>query len=195
MRPTYRFQRDFLQHLQSRCPGERWVLKSPAHLMALDALLEVYPDAIIVQTHRDPLEVIGSAASLTCTLRSGSCDGIDPHAVGRDQLDLWSRLLDRAIAVRDRRADQASRFFDVQYEDLLSDPLGCVRRIYSHFGMDLTEEAEARMCGFLAENGREKHGVHRYTLEMFGIDAAEAFSRFAGYCRRFEVRRRTGMTA
>jgi len=192
MRPTYRFQRDFLQHLQSRCPGERWVLKSPAHLMALDALLEVYPDAIIVQTHRDPLEVIGSAASLHCTLRSASSDGIDPHAVGRDQLELWSRLLDRAIAVRDRSADQASRFFDVQYEDLLSDPLGCVRRIYSHFRMNLTDEAEARMCAFMAENGREKHGVHRYTLEMFGIDAAEAFDRFAGYCRRFEVKRRTG---
>lgn len=193
MRPTYRFQRDFLQHLQSRCPGERWVLKSPAHLIALDALLEVFPDAIIVQTHRDPLEVIGSAASLHYTLRAASCDGIEPHAVGRDQFDFWSRILDRAIAVRDRSADQASQFFNVQYEDLLSDPLGCVRRIYSHFGMDLTEEAEARMSGFLSENGREKHGVHRYTLEMFGIDAAEAFDRFAGYCRRFNVKRRSGL--
>ncbi len=193
MRPTYRFQRDFLQHLQSRCPGERWVLKSPAHLMTLDALLDVYPDAIIVQTHRDPLEVIGSAASLHCTLRSASCDGIDPHDVGRDQLDFWSRHLDRAIATRDRIADQASRFFDVQFEDLLSDPLGCVGRIYSHFGIDLTDEAEARMGKFMAENAREKHGVHRYTLEMFGIDAGEAHDRFAGYCRRFDVKRRSGL--
>jgi len=195
MRPTYRFQRDFLQHLQSRCPGDRWVLKSPAHLIALDALLEVFPDALIVQTHRDPLEVIGSAASLHCTLRAASCDGIDPHAVGRDQFDFWSRVLDRAIAVRDRSAGNASRFFDVQYEDLLSDPMGCVGRIYSHFGMDLTDEADARMRKFMAENGREKHGVHRYTLEMFGIDPAEAFDRFAVYCRRFDLKRRIGRGA
>jgi hypothetical protein len=190
MRPTYRFARDFLQHLQSRCAPNRWVLKSPAHLIALDALLDVFPDALIVQTHRDPLEVIGSAASLHCTLRAASCDGIEPHAVGRDQFDFWSRVLDRAIAVRDRCADNTSRFFDLQYEDLLADPIGCVGRIYAHFGMELSVEAESRMRTFMAENGREKHGVHRYTLEMFGIDPAEAFNRFAGYCHRFNVKRR-----
>ena len=71
-------------------------------------------------------------------------------------------------------------------------PLGCVGRIYSHFGMELTDEAQARMGKFMAENRREKHGVHRYRLEMFGIDAAEASDRFAGYCRRFDVKRRSG---
>jgi hypothetical protein len=189
MRPTYRFHRGFLQHLQWRCPGERWVLKSPAHLMALDALLEVYPDAMIVQIHRDPLEVMGSVASLHCALRGAASDAIDPHAVGRQQLELWSRLLPRAMAVRDR--SRAERFFDVPYADLLADPIACVRRIYVHFGLRLTPDAERRMRRFLAENRHDKHGVHRYTLERFAIDAAEASRRFEPYCERFAIERRT----
>lgn len=190
MRPTYQLQRAFLQHLQSRLPAKRWVLKSPAHLMALDALLEVFPDALIVQTHRDPVEVMGSASSLHCALRGASSDAIDPHAVGRDQIDLWSRVLSRAIAVRDRDAGQASRFFDVHYPDLVADPVECVRGIYSHFGIELSREAQARMRAFLAEDARANRGVHRYTLEQFGIDAGEAARRFAGYCERFDIKRR-----
>lgn len=190
MRPTYRFHRRFLQHLQSRCRRERWVLKSPAHLMALDALLEVYPDAMIVQTHRDPVEVAASVSSLHCALRSISSDDVDPHEVGRQQIDLWSRLLDRAMAVRDDRTELAGRFFDLQYEDLVQDPLDCVRRIYAHFELDLTAEAEARMQRFLADNPRDKHGVHKYTLEEFGIDAEDTARRFEGYRQRFGIKRR-----
>jgi len=190
MRPTYHLQRDFLQHLQSRCPAERWVLKSPAHLMALDALLEVFPDALIVQTHRDPVEVMGSVSSLHCALRGASSDAIDPHAVGREQLELWSRVLSRATAVRDQNGGQASRFYDVRYQDLVSDPIECVRNIYSHFRIELGREAEARMRGFLAKDARANRGVHRYTLERFGIDADEAARRFGDYCERFDVKRR-----
>jgi Sulfotransferase family len=188
MRPTYRFQRDFLQHLQSRCPAPRWLLKSPAHLLALDALLEVFPDAIIVQTHRSPLEVMGSVASLHCALRGAMSDSIDPCAVGRDQLELWSRVLPRAIAMRDRDPGEANRFFDVRYDDLVSAPLECVQRIYAHFEMEFTPQAQTRMNEFLARDARSGRGVHRYSLEMFGIDSAEASRRFAGYCERFAIR-------
>ena len=80
MRPAYAFHRRFLQHLQSRCPGERWVLKSPGHLGPVDALLHEYPDAMVVQTHRDPLSVIPSVSSLEYTMRCVSSDGCAPEA-------------------------------------------------------------------------------------------------------------------
>lgn len=187
MRPTYRFHRWFLQHLQSRCPGERWVLKSPAHLLALDALLEVYPEARIVQTHRDPYEVMASVSSLHCMMRGAFSDAIDPKSVGRQQVELWARLLARSMAVRDRLPDEADRFVDLHYRDLVADPIECVRHVYARFGLELTAEAERRMQRFLEDNRRDKHGVHRYTPEMFGLERRDTSRRFDAYCERFGI--------
>lgn len=195
LRPTYRFHRWFLQHLQSRCPGERWLLKSPAHLLALDVLLRTYPDARIVQTHRDPLEVMASVSSLHCLMRGLASDAVDPHEVGRQQVALWERLLARSTAVRDSLSDEAERCFDVQYAALVADPIGCVRGIYAHFGLPLGAEAESRMRRFLAENPGDKHGVHRYAPEWFGLDPERTARRFDGYCERFGVERKAGAPA
>jgi hypothetical protein len=190
MRPAYRFHREFLQHLQSRYPGERWVLKTPAHLSTIDALLEEYPDAMLVQTHRDPVDVIASVGSLECMLRSATSDDIDPHYVGRQQLELWSRILRRGMAARDRLPEPDRVFCDVHFADLLADPIDCVRRIYDHFGLELTGEADQRMRRFLADHAQDKHGVHRYTLETFGLSAEEVSRQFQDYCERHSIKPR-----
>jgi hypothetical protein len=189
MRAAYRFHHDVLQHMQSRYRGERWVLKTPVHLLTIDALLERYPDAKLIQTHRDPLEVMASLSSLHCVLRAAASDAIDPLYVGRQQLPLWSEMLRRGMEAREGRAHETDRFCDVQFVDLLEDPLGCVRRIYDHFGATVSAEAEARMKRFLDENPREKHGTHRYTLETFGIDPVRDARRFDAYCERYGVPR------
>jgi hypothetical protein len=187
LRPAYRFHRGVLQHLQSRCPGERWVLKSPGHLPAIDALLDEYPDAMTVHTHRDPLEVIASVSSLECMLRGGVSDDIDPRRIGRQQVALWGEVLGSAMAARERNADRAERFFDLHFPDLLADPIDCVRRIYAHFELEFTAEAERRMQSFLEENAQDKHGGHRYTLEMFGLDPTETAHSFEAYRQRFQI--------
>ena len=92
MTGAYHWHRRFLQHLQSRCRGERWVLKSPGHLGAIDALLAVYPDAMIVQTHRDPKRVVPSVASLEQCGRSIATAEQDAARLGRQQLRAWSTL-------------------------------------------------------------------------------------------------------
>jgi hypothetical protein len=187
LRPTYRFHREFLQHLQSAHARERWVLKSPGHLATIEALLDVYPDAMIVQTHRDPLAVLASVSSLHCVLRSAASDAVDPREVGREQVELWSRTLRRGLAQRARAPDRATRFFDVHFPDLLADPLACVRRIYAHFDLELTGETQRRMARFLEANRRDRHGAHRYAPETFGIDPARDASRFEEYSRRFQL--------
>jgi hypothetical protein len=188
MRSTYRYHREFLQHLQSRCPGERWVLKTPGHLPTIDVLLDEYPDAMIVQTHRDPLEVIGSVSSLECILRGAGSDAIDPHAIGSQQVALWSRQI--AMGMRARRdSGRTDCFHDVHFREFLADPIGCVRTIYDHFSLPLSEEAEARMRAFLADNARDKHGVHRYALADFGIDPREATRHFDVYYEAFGIPR------
>jgi hypothetical protein len=185
MRPVYATYREVLQLLQWRCPGERWSLKSPAHLFALDALLEHFPDACIVQTHRDPSVAIASQCSLVAVLRAVSSDAVDPHAIGRDVPERFARGMERAMTVRET-ADP-TRFYDVHYRDLLVDPLGVVRALYRNFGLELSDEAARRQRAWLAANPQGKHGSHQYAPEDFGLDAATQSRRWAAYRDRFGV--------
>ena len=102
--PAYAYHRRFLQHLQWRTGADRWVLKAPAHLYALDALLAIYPDALIVQTHRDPRMVLGSVASLTLSLQSAFAEPLDPAEIGREVLQSWTEGLERGMHVRHSRS-------------------------------------------------------------------------------------------
>ena len=187
MADAYRFHHDFLQHLQWRCPGEHWVLKSPGHLGALDALIARYPDAMIIQTHRDPGRVIPSVSSLEYTMRMVCSDDVDPHRLGAQQMKVWQTLLDDCVETRARRPELDARILDLQFDEIVSDPLGSVRKVYEHFDLPLTSETEARMKAFIAENPREKHGVHRYGLDSFGLEAADVEAAFARYRERFDV--------
>ena len=182
---SYLWHRRFLQHLQWRWPERRWVLKAPAHLFGLEALLAAYPDAGIVLTHRAPLEVVGSLASLTVALRSTFSDDVDPVAVGEEMTERWSRALFGALALRDAGRIPSDRVADVLYPELMCDPIGVVRAIYARFDTELTPEAEARMRAFLARNPKNKSGKHSYTLEEFGLDAGRETARFADYAGRF----------
>jgi hypothetical protein len=187
MRDAYRCHREFLQHLQRHDRGRRWVLKAPGHLFALDALLEEYPDAVIVQTHRDPLRVVGSIASHGVVLREAFSDDVDPNEVARDWSARWAHALTRALEARDADPHAADRFLDLRYEDIARDPVAAVRAIYAHAEHALTPQAEGRMRAYLADNPQDRHGVHRYTLEQFGLDPATEAARYAGYRRRFAI--------
>ncbi len=182
---AYRFQHQFLQHLQSGYGGEHWILKTPGHLLWLDTLLEVFPDALIVHTHRNPATVLASVSSLMFALRSSVSDHVDPHDVGRDQLDTWTWGLQRTMAARERIPDD--RVMDVRFEDTVERPVETVQRIYEHFGLDVTPAVERGVRDYLDENPRTKHGVHTYTLADYGLEEADANAAFADYRERFGV--------
>jgi hypothetical protein len=186
MHATYEFYKRFLQHLQSGgVRGGRWVLKSPAHLHLIDTLLDVFPDARIVHTHRDPLEVCASVASLTAALRGASTDAIDLEAIGRQQLVWWAKLIERSLEQRKRLAHRSEQFFDVKMTETVADPLDVVRRIYAQFGYPLTAEVEARMRAFMADHTRDKHGSHSYSAADFGIDPERDRGPFEDYIDYF----------
>src|SRR5581483_11980310 len=186
LRWVYASHRRQLQYLQWKFPAERWALKSPGHLWALDALLAVYPDARIVQTHRDPLRVISSLTSLITLLRSLASDRIDPDEIGADWTRRLAAGLEHAMAVRDRGVP-ADRVFDMHFAEFIRDEIGMVRRIYAHFGLGLSPQAETRMRDFLAANPKDKHGGHKYRLADAGLDAATERRRYAAYQERFEI--------
>ncbi len=186
---VYAAHRCWLQYLQWKVPARQWVLKSPGHLWTLDALLAVYPDARIVQTHRDPLKVIASLVSLMCTLRSIASDDIDPHEIGADWTARLSEGLNRTMRVRERGSLAPDQVFDMSFGEFMRDEIAMVRRIYTHFGMALSSEAERRMRRFLAENRADKHGRHTYTLGLGGLDEATERRRYAEYQERYGIPR------
>ncbi len=187
LRWVYASHRRQLQYLQWKAPASRWVLKSPGHLWALDTLLDVYPDARLVQAHRDPLKVVASLTSLVTVLRSLASDDVDPLEIARDWTARLARGLERTMRVREEHRVPASQVFDVHFRDLMADPIAMVKRIYAHFGMTLGPEAEARMRRFLAENPSDKHGTHRYTLVAAGLDVDAERARYRAYQERFGV--------
>jgi hypothetical protein len=187
-RPAYAFHKRMLQHLSWRCARERWVLKAPSHLTALDALVSVYPDARVVWTHRDPLRVMGSVASVlfaTAWVRSDAVDG--------DKVLAWfdgatcAGLLDAATRLRDSGILPESQCADVLYRDIVRDPIETIRKIYGHFGFALSRDADARMRAYLAAKPKDKHGAHAYSFENTGGDLAGERRRFATYQARFGV--------
>jgi hypothetical protein len=184
---AYAFHRRMLQHLQWRCFAPRWVLKSPAHLFAFDAIFKTYPDACIVQTHRDPLEVLSSTASLTAVLRRAFSDKIDLEDIGAEVTQRWAEGIRRAMAVRNARGAARDRFLDVRYRDLVSNPIATVRRIYAGFELEWTGDVEARMQRFLSANPQYKHGKHDYALARFGLVPEDVKSLFQSYRDRFLV--------
>lgn len=189
-RPHYAFYARQLQQLQWKAPGERWLLKSPAHVFWLDIVLETFPDACIVMTHRDPLDAVTSYCSLSSVLMAIGSDHVDLAGLGPTWSSTWAQGLERAAQTRDRYGD--ARFVDVQYDDLLADGPGTVRRIYEHFSFRFDPAMTQRMTDYLARNPAHKGGVHRYSSEQFGIDRDEAARLFAPYRERFAVRAEQG---
>jgi hypothetical protein len=186
-RPVYEFHCQFLQHLQWRCPGQKWVLKAPSHLLALEDLLQVYPDAGIILTHRDPLKVLASCASFTEVLRRGFSDRLDKAVLAQEVLERWVEGAGLAVKYRQDQGDLHRQLFDVHYAELLRDPMSMVRRIYEFFDLELTGAAETAMERFLLANPKNKGGVHRYSLEEFGLNTETERRRFQFYLDYFGI--------
>ena len=185
MRPAYARHRDILKLIQSPQPDRRWVLKYPAHLRNLRALFATYPDACIVQTHRDPARVLPSICSLVTGWRGLYEGEVDRQAIAKWQLDMWANMVHGAIGVRE--ASNPAQFFDFSFQELVRDPVGAIKRMYAHFGFALSAEAERRMQAWHAANPQGKHGGHHYTAAEFGLSEGEIGERFAPYMQHFGV--------
>lgn len=166
--------------------AERWVLKSPAHLGYLDALRAQFPDLHVVHMHRDPRETIPSGASLNATLHAMHADRVDRHRVGVEWLHRMGWTNDRAMATRDRWADESAVCTDVEFTDAVADPIGQVSRVYDAIGVPLSVEAETAMRRWLVERPREA-ARPAYAANDFGLTDAQIDERFTSYDARFRT--------
>ena len=182
--PALRFHKELLQLLQAHNPG-RWTLKNPWHPLFLNDLVAVYPDAQLVMTHRDPVEVVGSACSLIRLVRPMFSDSVDLGRIAEQMIATFDLMIARQNAFRDRHGEQS--IYDIQYAELVRDPIGQMRKVYEHFDEPLTPEAQSSMTRLLNSSPQGKHGKHEYSLAEFGLTAAGVRQHFHDYCIRFKI--------
>ena len=187
MGSAYRYHRLFLQYLESANPADRWVIKSPAHLWAPWAMIDEYPDALVIQTHRDPVRVLCSLASLTDLLRRLASDDVSLASVAQGWVDDVAVGLDRIVEARRDSTISESSAVDVLFRDFLADPMKVVHQIYERLSIELTADAERSMRAFLADHPQEKYGGHAYTFADTGLDAEELRERMRPYQEYFGV--------
>ena len=185
--PHYAYMRTVLQILQWRRPRERWVLKSPQHLEQLGPLMATFPDATVVVTHRDPVSVIQSTATMTAYGARVQYRSTRPDWYAGYWTDRIRGLLDSAV--RDRGLLPADRTVDVRFHDFMADELGTIEGIYDAAGLEFTPEARAQVVAYQEGHPRGKDGQVVYDLRAdFGLDPEELRAPFRSYVDRFGVR-------
>jgi hypothetical protein len=180
--PAYTHLKRLLQILQWQHSSDRWILKAPHHLEWLDTLFEVFPDATIIETHRDPLASVASLCSMVAHMRSLFSDRVDSHEIGAQWCRKAQRMIERGMETRDRIGESA--FIDVSYDDVLTDPTAEIVKIYRRLGCTITSETIGGWEATLKANPQNKYGKHFYRLADFGLDAHQVDAQF------FEIRAR-----
>lgn len=183
---TYRVHKRQLQCLQSRRERKPWALKYPNHVIAMNEILAVYPDARFVMTHRDPAQVVGSIAKMTWNLRS-MCAATTPdmHEVGRDMLHFIRRHVDRIMDFD--AGPHGHRVVHVDYYALVADPVGQMHRIHAGLGIDTPDAVAAAVADWHAANPKNARGRNDYSLDQYGLEIAAVREQFAPYADRFAI--------
>jgi len=182
-RPHYRFLRTVLQALTHLRGGTRWLLKSPQHLEQLPVIADVFPDATVVVTHRDPVAVTVSMATMIAYSARCHASPVDPVAIGRSWADRIEGMLN--ACVRDRDVLPADRSLDVRFDDFMADDLATARRVFEVAGQPFTAEVEAGMRAYLDDHQRGRLGRIDYRAADVGLDVDDLRARFAPYTERF----------
>jgi hypothetical protein len=179
--------RRILQQLQWKGPRGRWLLKSPLHLLHLDKLFEAYPDACIIQTHREPALLMPSLADLVAALRRVQFAGEpalnDKPGIAAGVIKIYSEAIDRLVQQR-KNPDIDRHFVDIPYEQLVRDPKAAVKHIYSYFGFPMSDTFERRLDDYIALPRQEGPGKHKYRREEYRMPA-DILDRWPDYRRRF----------
>ncbi|KQY57080.1 sulfotransferase family protein [Nocardioides sp. Root140] len=175
--PAYERHKANLQLIGLNDPDRRWVLKNPSHLVALDAIMAVYPDALIVQTHRDPVVSIASSCSLSAEATAGWSTTFVGDTIGRTQLEMLSRSWHTFASAR--TSYDPAQFIDVEYADFVADPVATTRRIYEGFDLGWTPSVAAAVEAIDAESRQGgKRPSHRYSLDDYGLTEEQVRAAF-----------------
>lgn len=185
---TYRIHKRQLQLLQWRSERKPWALKYPNHVIGMNEILQVYPDARFVMTHRDPVQTLASISKMTFNLRGMRAAGpVDMHEVGRDMLHFVTRHIERIMAFDAQ--PEGRRVVHVDYYALIADPVGQMRAIHRGLGIETPDDVAKTVGDWHASNPKNARGRNEYTLAQYGLDDAAVAELFADYMQRFAIPR------
>ncbi|MGE0880290.1 MAG: sulfotransferase [Acidimicrobiia bacterium] len=185
-RSAYEHHKLVLQLLQWKRPALRWVLKWPCHLVALDEILAVYPDAKFIVTHRDPVKALASNASLAHLLRSHTSSNADKHLIGAQMKDMIGTYIERLVAFDDLHAG-TGRVVHADYRQLVVDPVPVMSSVFAELGLEMSPDVQTNVASWRRENPQNKRGVHTYALEEYGLDADAIAEEWAFYIDRYGI--------
>jgi hypothetical protein len=185
---AYRIHRRQLQLLQWRSPARRWSLKYPNHVLAMNEIVGVYPDARFVMTHRDPVQTLASIAKLSTTFRQlKAAAPVDPHRVGAQMLHFVRRHIDRIMEFV--RGPEADRVVHVDYYRMLDAPAAVIADVHAGLGIDTPQEVRRAVADWHTRNPKGARGANPYALQQFGLDGDAVAERFADYMQHFDIPR------
>lgn len=182
---AYRYHRRVVQLLESERPPYRWLFKAPHHNFHLEALLDAYPDARFVMTHRDPAKSVPSWASMVSAIFPATQGSLDLRRLGREVSEHLRVGVELAIAARARIG--AGRFLDVHHRALIADPMHEIGRIYDFLDLELTPDVASALRDWQETNRSGAHGEHLYTAEQFGLSEAQLRDDYRFYIDHFDV--------
>jgi hypothetical protein len=182
---SYQYYRQQLQLLAWKWSKPHWLLKAPVHLRYLSTLMTVFPDARIIYTHRDPLKVLPSFCSLCALIRGIYSDRLDPKSIGQYWFEWLFKSVEKSMLMR--QAVPSQQIYDLNYLDLLREPIATVRQIYQQLDYPFTVTLEENLKRYISENPQYKHGVHRYSLEQFSLEPKKVRQQFESYTQMFNI--------
>ncbi len=188
MTEVFKNHRRWLQLLQWKCPGDTWVLKSPQYLWNIQDMLREYPDARVIQNHRDPVKVAMSIGSLVTTLRGMGAKSVDLQETTQAYADLLYYGTEKTMAARANGLLNSDRVIDVQFAEFRKDPVAALEKVYDYFELNFSPAIAKRMRVFLNKDANdERHGKHEYTLESSGLNLQAERTRFSRYQKAYEI--------
>jgi len=185
--PSYLHYYRCVQLIGSSEPEKRWLLKNPGHIENLDLLFAIFPDAKVIQTHRDPAKAVPSLVSLLMMLHPIMEEGrIEQRGeiMLRREVAKWSNAARKADAMREK---YPGKVLDVIHGDFHRDPMGVLERIYAFIDMDIADDTRAAFAQRIAEKPELQHGVHRYAITDYGMTEEEAREPFRDYIQRYDL--------
>lgn len=190
---TYRIHKRQLQLLQWKSQRKPWALKYPNHVIAMDEILQVYPDARFVMTHRDPVQTLASIAKMTFNLRGVRMGGkVDPADVGQHMLHFVQRHIDRIMEFD--RGPRGGRVVHVDYYALIDNPVAEMRKIHAGLGIATPDKIAEAVGAWHHANPKNARGRNDYTLEQWGLADGAVAEQFGAYMHRFNIpRERDGL--
>jgi len=188
MTEVFHHHRRWLQLLQWKCPGDTWVLKSPQYLWNVEDMLREYPDARVIQTHRDPVKVALSIGNLAATLRTLGSSQVDLQETTQAYADLLHYGTDKTMAARNKGLLRKEQVFDIQFAHFRQGPVAALKEAYGYFGLEFTDAVGQKMQAFLNSGSEtERHGKHSYNLADSGLDLDRERQRFATYQNAYNI--------